>query len=138
MIKFTFLKEESSNKTHKLHNVLFYYFYKVFVTFYIKRVNMSCEHEFHAVFNEKNHVCILCGLISTIPQYSVEDARFEICIRGTFTKNQERKNRQIGISKVPKHALSLIPSTQFVAMKIISKPQVLPVLPTRYYLRKLS
>jgi len=49
-----------------------------------------CDHEFHAVPQERNHVCIKCGLISTIPQYSVEDARFEICIRGTFTKNQER------------------------------------------------
>jgi hypothetical protein len=49
-----------------------------------------CIHDFQAVSQQANHVCVKCGLFSTISQYSVEDARFEICIRGTFTKNQER------------------------------------------------
>ena len=55
-----------------------------------------CTHNFCAVSNQQNWVCIECGLVSTINNYSVEDARFEICIRQTFTKVSvrfyERKN----------------------------------------------
>ena len=55
-----------------------------------------------------------------------------------WSKNRKRIIAKLEFQKCHKHALSLIPSTQFAAMKIISKSQVRPILPTRYYLRKLS
>lgn len=51
---------------------------------------MACVHEFHGVSQQQNHVCINCGEISTVQNYTVDDARFEICIRQTFTANVDR------------------------------------------------